>query len=483
MGEQQAEGKSGQSWAEREFASLDCKDERRKRRFVRVAGNFADQPGASIPKACGDWSGTKACYRLFEHEVIEPGAILESHRVAMLNRLKESTSGTPLLVVQDTTSLNYATHDATEGLGPTCQHGKKGTPGLFIHGQLVVGVDGAIHGLAGASIYARKPRAREEAPSKRNREAVSEKESQRWVEGWKQAQRLWEDLGGQRTVLSVADREGDIYELFALCLQTRTEHGGGAGVLIRSRHDRLLEESGGRLWQEADALPFTAEWEVELPRGKQGLAMRTARLAVRAGLVRLTVPCHKRRYLGLKESLELWALEINEINAPAGCPPVQWRLLTTEPVKEAADAQRLTAWYALRWRIELLHRVLKTGCRVERRQVRCAEKLKAFLALDLVVATYLLGLTWQARVAADASVEGWLEREEWEALMVHAAGGGEPPETPPALGEAVRLIAKLGGFLARKGDGNPGPEVLWRGLSTLRVLTEAWRMLRPKRCG
>ena len=471
------------SWAETEFATLDCGDTRRTRRFVRVASDFIRNPSAAIPTACRDWSGTKACYRLFDQPEVNSGAILAAHRAAMLERLRTGDEGATLLVLQDTTSLNYDNHRSKEGLGPTAGHGKDRSPGLFVHGQLVAGTDGAVHGLASAHVYARQPRGAGEPAGQRNRQPLEEKESHRWVGGWHEAQRLWEDLGGTRPVLSVADREADIYELLAACQQARTERGGGAGLLVRSQHERKLEDAGTPLWQTPGALPVTAALAVGLPRGKQGLKARQATLAVRAGRVRLAVPAHKKKYLGLSESLELWALEVREIDPPPGVEPVCWQLLTTEPVADAGDAARLVGWYALRWRIEDFHRVLKTGCRVESRQVRAAEKLQAFIALDMVVAVHLLSLVWQARISPASPVHGWLERDEWEVLAVHAAGGGPPPERPPATGEAVRMIARLGGFLGRKGDGDPGPEVLWRGLAKLRTLVEAWRAFKTKRCG
>jgi hypothetical protein len=471
------------SWAETEFATLDCGDARRDRRFLRVASDFIRTPAAAIPAACGDWAGTKACYRLFDQPEVNSGAILSAHRAAMLDRLRAANDATTLLVVQDTSALNYDNHRSKEGLGPTGAHGKDRSPGLFVHGQLVAGTDGAVHGLASALIYARQSRGVGEPAGKRNRQPLEEKESHRWVAGWHEAQRLWEELGGTRPVLSVADREADIYELLAACQQTRAERSGGAGLLVRSQHDRKLEDGDSPLWQTPAALPVTATLVVELPRGKQGLKARKATLAVRAGRVRLAVPAHKKKYLGLSDSIELWALEVREIEPPPGVEPVCWQLLTTEPVADAADAARLVGWYAMRWRIEDFHRVLKTGCRVESRQVRAAEKLKAFIALDMVVAVHLLSLVWQARIRPEGPVGGWLEREEWEVLAVHAAGGGPPPERPPATGEAVRMIARLGGFLGRKGDGDPGPEVLWRGLAKLRTLVEAWRAFKTKRCG
>lgn len=475
--------KDALNWAHNEFKALDCGDSRSTRRFRRVASDFIRNPSASVPDACGDWAGTKACYNLFDRPEVCDEAILAAHRTAMLARLQAPGCDGPLLVVQDTTALNYGTHGSKEGLGPTASHGKDNTPGLFIHGLLVLGDQGEVHGLAGASIYARSPRCKDEAAGTRNRQPLAEKESQRWVSGWEQAQRLRDELGGTREVICIADREADIYELLAVCLQTRATHGSGAGLLVRSQHDRKLQDDGGRLWQTPAALPFQAALTAELPRGKQGLAARTAMLAVRAGRVKLAVPAHKRKYLGLEDSLELWALEVTETNPPPGVEAVCWRLLTTEAVATAEDSRRLVRWYALRWQIEVLHRILKTGCRVEERQVRGADKLRAFIALDLVVAVHLLALVRQARVAPQSPCATWLDRDEWEALVVHANRGGPPPTDPPSTGEAVRLLARLGGFLGRKGDGDPGPEVLWRGFAKLKTLAEAWTVFGRGNCG
>ena len=308
--------------------------------------------------------------------------------------------------------------------------------------------------------------------------------SQRWLEGWNIAQRLWQDLGGNRKVLCVADREADIYELLAASQQQRAKTGDGAGLLIRSRHDRQLDrEEGGSLWQIPEDLTIVAELEVEIPRGKQGLRSRRAKLTVRAGQVLLAVPAHKRKYLGLKESVGLWFLEVIETDPPAGAAPVCWRLLTTEPVMSATDAKRLVACYALRWRIEMLFRILKSGCRAEQRQVQTVEKLKALIALDLVIACHLLAMTMQARSKPDDPADRWLAREEWEALCVQAAGGGPAPALCPSIKNAVLMIAKLGGFLARKSDGDPGSDVLWRGLAKLKIYAEAWKIFSQGICG
>ena len=148
------------TWASREFATLNCGDVRRQRRFVRVASDFIQHPGASIPEASGDWAGTKACYRLFDHEQIRCEAVLAAHRDAMLGRLRDQGGDDMLLVVQDTTSLNFSTRGCVEGFGPIGNVSVSQAPGLFVHGQLVVGGDGRVHGLADAAIYARKEQRR-----------------------------------------------------------------------------------------------------------------------------------------------------------------------------------------------------------------------------------------------------------------------------------------------------------------------------------
>jgi len=471
------------SWASIEFASLVWTDVRRKRRFEHVAANFLHQPGASIPNACGDWAGTKACYRLFDHQEVTDTGILEAHREAAFGRLTVDDEDGFLLVIQDTSALNFSTRSEMEGLGPTASHGSKKAPGLFLHGHLVVGESGTVHGMLGGDLYARKGRADDPA-GKRNSQPLHEKESQRWLDGWHKTQQLWQDLGGNRKILSVADREADIYELLAACQQERAKSGDGAGFLIRSQHDRQLDrEAGGKLWQTPADLTILAGLEIEVPRGKQGLKSRSAKLTVRAGRVLLAVPAHKRKYLGLEESVELWFLEVIESNPPPGAAPVCWRLVTSEPVMTATDAKRLVACYALRWRIEMLFRILKSGCRVEQRQVHAVEKLKAFIALDLVIACRLLALTMQARSRPDEPADRWLAREEWEALSVQAAGGGVAPAQCPSIKDAVLMIAKLGGFLARKSDGDPGSDVLWRGLAKLKIYAEAWKIFNQDICG
>ena len=164
------------------------------------------------------------------------------------------------------------------------------------------------------------------------------------------------------------------------------------------------------------------------------------------------------------------------MRSPKGASPILWRLLTTLPVTSLAEACEKVAWSAQRWQIEVIHKALKSGCRVEQRQLATAARLERSLAVDPVLAWRLLALDKAAREQPDAAVSAWLGRAEWEALWCQVHQRTTPPATAPSVRQAVRWIAPLGGFMGRKGDGQPGPMTLWRGLPRLHDLTAMWRL-------
>jgi hypothetical protein len=470
-------------WADLEFATLQCKDKRRALRFKKVAATLADKPGVSVTQSSESWSDAKAAYRVLDAEEICDESILASHRDATLARLDDSRDDV-LLVVQDTVTLNYSNLRCVKGLGPIGNNAEK-TTGLFVHGQLVIGARSEEHfGLLRAKIYARESKEFKSGPAgARNRKSIEEKESHRWIEGYREAGELARRFEGQRKVVSVADREGDIYELFAECQEEKERNGQkAADLLVRSQHNRKLSEQDGRLWEHVLKKPVAKRVKVRVAEDR-GMGQREATLDVRFAAVELEVPQNKSKYQGYSRRLKLWVVVLKERQAPKGQKAICWKLLTSLEVSDVEQALEVARWYCLRWQIEVMHRVLKSGCRVERRQVRNLKKLKAFIALDLVVACYLLGMSRKARSEPKASVMPWLRREEWEALYCYVHRTTKAPKTPPGIGEAVRWIAKLGGFLGRKGDGEPGAEVLWRGLHSLREITLAYIVFARKKCG
>jgi hypothetical protein len=248
-------------------------------------------------------------------------------------------------------------------------------------------------------------------------------------------------------------------------------------VLVRARQARRLAEPSAEqteLWQSVRQSPPAGTIELRVPRQKNRPA-RTAQLEVHFLEVTLRAPKRKPE-LG---AVHCWAICARETTVPpAGVEPIEWLLLTNVPVRTLAEALERIQWYALRFQIEVYHRVLKSGCQIEERQLGNAERIEACLAIDLVVAWRIAHLTKLGREVPDLPCTVYFEEAQWQALLVYATHQ-LPPAQPPNLQEMVRLMAMtLGGFLGRKSDGEPGATVIWRGLQRLDDITQMFCAMR-----
>ena len=232
------------------------------------------------------------------------------------------------------------------------------------------------------------------------------------------------------------------------------------------------------LWDFLAAQRVSARLQIQVPR-KDGQPARLATLSLRFAPVTLRPPCLKAE----QASLTLWAVEARETRPPKGATPLCWRLLTTHPVPTAAAAVDVVRWYAQRWQIEVIHKILKSGCQVEQRQLETVARLQRVLMVDLIVAWRVLGLCQAARATPAALASDWLSAGEWRALWCYMQERAQPPRRPPPIRQAVRWIAQLGGFLGRRRDGEPGPIVVWRGLQQLRAITTSWKRFGHESCG
>jgi hypothetical protein len=156
-------------------------------------------------------------------------------------------------------------------------------------------------------------------------------------------------------------------------------------------------------------------------------------------------------------------------------------LLTTLTVNSFEDAVRCIRWYTYRWLIERYHYVLKSGCRIEQLQLETADRIKKALATYAIVAWRLLWLIYSSREHPDIPCAPVLEIHEWQSLYCHVHATSIPPTTPPSLQQAVLWIAKLGGFLARQHDGNPGVKTIWRGWQRLHDIAFTWKLAHSSR--
>ena len=460
-------------WAISEFAHAKLPDQRHRRRLQIMASAFAQKPTAPIPQACVNAGEAKAAYRFVENDRIMPMSIREAHHEATLERV---AAYPVVLAVQDTTALNYSTHPKTEGLGLLGSHSPK-TIGLLLHSTLAITPAGQPLGFLHNAFCSRQERG---LRATRHKRALAQKESRKWIESLEACQALAPRCAKTRLV-NVADREADFYELFVQAANVPSE--SRVELLVRARHDRKLEDQDRTLWQEVGRQPVAATLTVLVGRrGDQPSPM--ARLNIRFCSVCLKAPQRKAD----QRPIQLWAIEAKECSpVPKGAARIQWRLLTTLPVTNAQEAIEKVQWYAQRWQIELIHKVLKSGCQIEQRQMETAQRLERVLSLDLVVAWRILALCKAARETPDDPISNWLPQAQWRALCAYVYRRTTPLKTIPGVRQAVRWIAQLGGFLARRSDGEPGTKTLWRGLQELNAMTNMWEVFHPEegspKCG
>lgn len=449
------------TWIMHEFAHASLGDARRTRRLCQVAAAFAHQPAASLPQACGDWGQTLAAYRFLDNRAVSAQALQAAHRQRTIERAAQQPR---VLAVSDTTSLNYSGRAHTTGLGPISNN-REATLGLLRHSTLAFTPQREPLGVLEAHGWARDAR-RFGENRRRNGKPIGEKESRKWLESLTAVQTAAGQTPQTRWVW-VADREADIYEVFEQAL-ARPE---GPSVVVRVQHDRGVEGRARTLFRALAQADGAGTQILEVPR--QGTrAARTAHLSVRFTAVTLQAPWLKEK----RAPLALWAVEVREAHPPRGAKALHWRLLTTEAVENFAAAIERVQWYTVRWQIEVYHRVLKSGCRVEQRQLQSAEGLERALAVDQVVAWRVMVLSQQGRETPGVSVAVVLEEGEWKALYSYVHRTGHVPKRAPRVGEALRWVGRLGGHLGRTGDGAPGPMTLWRGLQRLHDIADAWNL-------
>jgi hypothetical protein len=379
-------------------------------------------------------------------------AILQSHYEASAARAKAHAV---VLAVQDTTSLNYDAQPAIENLGPIGTRADSWY-GLLVHDTMAFTPTGLALGLIDVQCWARDAKAFGKKHD-RAKLPIEAKESYKWLKSVQAAARLQAQCP-DTMVVSMGDREADIFELFDLVRSLAH----APQLLVRAEQDRRVDQSQDKLWEHMAGQAIAGYEHVVLPRTPQREA-REAKMAISFAAVRLKAPRDKSKL----KAVDLWAVWAREIDAPAKIKPLEWMLLTTCEVNNFEQALEKIAWYTERWGIEVYHRTLKSGCKIETRQLGSADRIEACLAIDMVVAWRIVHLTKLGREHADAPCTVYFSDLEWKALVTYVNRDANLPKEPPSLREATRMLASLGGFLGRKADGEPGTQTIWLGLQRL----------------
>jgi hypothetical protein len=448
-------------WAEEEFGTARFYDDRLKQRLYKIAQDFYSAPVANIPEASGSKAGTMGAYRFFQNPKVNMDVVLDAHCEATIDRIRQHRI---VLAPQDTTTLNYTTHPMTKGLGPVNTTNDR-TIGLLLHDTLAFTEDGTPLGVLDAQCWARD--LEDLQKSKRcSKLPIEEKESYKWLRSFQKVAEI-QRLCPETRLVSIGDRESDIYELFDLAYHTPQ----APGLLVRSERTRKRKLDQGSLWDVMTQKDVAGSLQIHIPRSGSQKA-RDTWVDIRFDKVRLKCPQLKKGY---SPWLDVWAVYVLEQTGQEPVSsPIEWLLLTTVAVNSFADAQKRVEWYSGRWGIEVYHRTLKSGCRIKDRQLGTTDRLETCLGVDMVVAWRIYHLTMLGREVPDTACTAFFKDVEWKALCCYVSKTTVPPETPPNLKEAIHMIGAMGGHLGRKGDSFPGTQTLWRGLQRLDTAIEMY---------
>ena len=444
---------STMEWAQLNFGACELGDKRRTKRLVQVAEQVGNHPSASLPNQIERWSDLKAAYRLFDNDKVTFEAIVRPH----WELTKQAATGR-CLVIGDTTEFDFGKNREIEGLGPT---GNGSGQGFLLHNALLVNAESnEIIGVAGQTIHYRKKK-----KSKKRENSARILKRKRESEVWGTVIDQIGKPGDEVEYVHVFDRGGDNFEVYCRLLKNH-----GQWVIRVSRMNRyvLAGESEKRMSLK-DYLPqlqVLGHYTLSL-RARPGQAARDAQIEVRVGRLKIPRPRHVSPWVRSLNQLPIAmnVIGVVEVNAPKGVTPIRWVLFTSLPVATFEHAWAVIGYYESRWLVEEYHKAVKTGCAAESRQLKAAGRLEALIGLISVVAIRLLQLKSLARTNPEIPAQRVVPRVWLQMLKLARKNVTRVDDL--TVGQFYREVAKLGGFLGRKSDGDPGWITIWRGWEKL----------------
>lgn len=444
------------NWAELEFQTMDLGDVRLNRRAVKIADVLGFAPGRTIPQAFQSWPSTKACYNFFSNELVSEEKIVAPHIEQTIARIKEHPV---VLLINDTSELDYNSKDAMEGK----ERITNTKTGLWLHPTIAVTPERVMLGIVDVNFWKRKS-----VPEGTNQDKVpiEDKESYRWLQSYRQSCSIAKEIGDIQ-LINISDREGDIIEIFDE-VGKQKEQGHAAEIIVRSQYDRLLsgEKKQGKLRQKLQEAPSLGEINFIIPATEK----RSGR-KVRQQLKGLTVE--------LKPGKKNTTAKINVVMAieehpPQGEDALMWILITSLPVDTFEDAAKVIGYYLCRWEVEVFFKVLKSGCKIEERQLQTTDRMKALITMFMILAWRVMYTMMMGRVQGEMPCDILFNEVEWKSVYKILHRKKELPKTAPPLGEFIRMVATFGGYIDRKNAGPPGVKVVWKGMARMLDFALAW---------
>jgi hypothetical protein len=453
-----------------ELHGIDLGDQRLNKRSQQLITSLAVDPQSSINAACEGWDETHAAYQFMDNAKVTPAKILRPHRAATLRRMQARPV---VLIPQDTTELDYTAHPAKDA---KCLNTEQRF-GFYEHVQLAVTPEGLPLGVIGTASHDREPESLGHAPDRRTA-AIEEKESLRWLQAYRAACEM-QALCLPTQVVSVADREGDIYDLY---VDYRDHVGPRAELLIRAQQARstmqpnpaLGKKAYGKVLDDLRQSPLLKTLKIDLPATSKRVA-REACLEVRALTVTVKPP-HARKPM---KPVIVNVVLVEEVGGPDDGTDVSWQLITSLPIDTLEEVLLIVNYYRQRWTVEIFFRILKTGCNVEKLMLETTARLKNALALYEIIAWRIMYLTYLNRTAPQTPCDHFFTPQEWQSVWF-VTKKAPPPIKPPTLAEFVCLLTRLGGYNNRAKERQPGPLPFWIGLRRMYDLALAYQTFGPK---
>ena len=446
-------------WIRTEFRTAEFGDKRLTDRLIQLGDELGSSPAESIPAACEDWASTKATYRFCDNESVEPSEILAAHKQAQRSR---ASDGDELLVVSDTTYLSFPRHPAKDGLGDISS-ADIDVEGVKLHTSVGIRPDTQqMTGVIDQQVLVEdQQEGATYSTNGKDDPILLENEHEKWLRGDREAA---EWLPEEVRPIFVHDRGGDAFSLY----EELSKESANAGFVVRANQNRrILTESGDaeKLFDWSSDLVERGRHSIEIHQGG-GREARTAEVSITAGTCELCAPRNNPDQEG---SVEVNVVRVDEVSDAD--EPIQWVLLTTESVETLDDILTVIEYYSLRWRIEDWHKVLKTGCEIEERQLQTWERMEVLLSVYSVIAWKVLELRELARGEDSTAPEVLLSEAERAVLETKF------PELSGQNGKSYAVhVAKLGGYLDRGSDPPPGWQTMWKGLQKLRMWAEGYEL-------
>lgn len=455
------------SWVEEEFETIDLGDHRLNRRAIYITESLGLAPGRTIPQTFQAWNEIKACYNFFDNKLVSEQKLLSPHINKTIQRIQEYPV---VLLPSDTSEIDYSTKEAMEGRERLTNKHKKG---LWLHASIAVTPERLTLGVVDANFWGREPEKAEDSSihrTARGKAPIEEKESYRWLQSYRKSCELAR-AAPQTQIINITDREGDIIEIFEEAQKQKLQ-GPYANFIIRSQHDRLIEgedpevkKAHKKLRNRLQEAPSIGVIEFVIPSTEKRKGRKVVQ-DLKAVTVTLK-PKHK------KVKIKLNTLMAIEKDPPEGEDPLTWIFLTDLPIDTFENINQIIKYYLCRWEIELFFKVLKSGCKIEERQLQTTERMKRLLTTFLILSWRLMFTMMLGRVCSEMSAGDVFDEAEWKSVY-KIVKGRSLPRKPPLLGDFIIMVAVLGGYVPSKNGEPPGIKTMWKGMARMVDFSIAW---------